>query len=68
MAGPWKVQFWHRKRRKIYDVKVQMMTAADQGTGVPEIWGMKKKKSRYKACMFDMNWLCRYPRRGGHTQ
>eukprot|EP00957_Ditylum_brightwellii_P159111 12109605-Ditylum_brightwellii.AAC.1 len=62
MAGPWKVQFWHSKRRNIYNVKVQMMTAADQGTGFPEICGMKKKKSRYAAHTFDMNWLCRYPR------
>eukprot|EP00957_Ditylum_brightwellii_P173139 13181051-Ditylum_brightwellii.AAC.1 len=32
MAGPWKVQFRHSKRGKIYGVKVQMMTVADQGT------------------------------------
>eukprot|EP00957_Ditylum_brightwellii_P004387 332651-Ditylum_brightwellii.AAC.1 len=32
MAGLWKVQFQHSKCGKIYDVKVQMMTAADQGT------------------------------------
>eukprot|EP00957_Ditylum_brightwellii_P134570 10259568-Ditylum_brightwellii.AAC.1 len=62
MAGAWKVRFRHRKCGKIYDVKVQMMTAADQGTGFPEIWGMKKKKSRYAARTFNMNWLCRYPR------
>eukprot|EP00957_Ditylum_brightwellii_P185011 14089271-Ditylum_brightwellii.AAC.1 len=39
-----------------------MMTVTDQGTGFLEIWGMKKKKSRYVAHMFDMNWLCRYLR------
>eukprot|EP00957_Ditylum_brightwellii_P123130 9388161-Ditylum_brightwellii.AAC.1 len=37
MAGPWKDQFRHSKRGKIYDVKLQMMTAADQRTGFPEI-------------------------------
>eukprot|EP00957_Ditylum_brightwellii_P034114 2585675-Ditylum_brightwellii.AAC.1 len=32
MTGMWKVQFWRRKRRKIYSIKVQMMTVADQGS------------------------------------
>jgi len=59
-ASKWKIQFQHRKCRKIYNVKVQMMTTADQGSGFPEIWEMKKKKSRYAAHTFDMNWLCRY--------
>eukprot|EP00957_Ditylum_brightwellii_P087987 6700647-Ditylum_brightwellii.AAC.1 len=44
MVGVWKVQFRHKKRGKLYDVKVQMKTAVDQGSGFPEIWGMKKKE------------------------
>eukprot|EP00957_Ditylum_brightwellii_P082384 6264148-Ditylum_brightwellii.AAC.1 len=58
MARAWKVRIRHKKHRKIYSVKVQMMTAVDQGSSFPEIWEMKKKESRYAAQTFDMNWLC----------
>eukprot|EP00957_Ditylum_brightwellii_P025227 1909560-Ditylum_brightwellii.AAC.1 len=41
-----------RKHGKICDVKVQIMTAADQGTGFPEIWGMKKRNpDTRRACL-----------------
>eukprot|EP00957_Ditylum_brightwellii_P114576 8736434-Ditylum_brightwellii.AAC.1 len=54
------MQFRHTTKSKMYDRKVQIMAAADEGAGFSETWLMQKKKSVYVAQTFNVKCFCCY--------
>ena len=61
-AGPWTVRVKNDVTHDLSDYKIHILTMVDAATNWPELALIPSANSRSCAKMFDLCWLCRYPR------
>jgi len=61
-TGPWDIQYENDITGEIQNQKLDLLTISDACLGWVEFLVMKNKTAKHTAHLFDINWLCRYPR------
>ena len=61
-TGPWEIHHQNDISGEITMFKLDLLTMSDAFHGWTEFAMMKNKAAKYVTIMFDVNWLCQYPR------
>ena len=60
--GPWDIQYENEITGEQQNQKLNLLTISDACLGWVEFLVMKNKTAKHTAHLFDIHWLCRYPR------
>ncbi len=61
-TGPWDITYENEITRELQTQKLDLLTISDACLGWVEFIVMKNKTAKHTAHLFDIHWLCRYPR------